>query len=94
MDKKWHQRIKSILTEGLQIPADVMMDLPRVTMIGTLHIYIENHKGLLSFTDKEIRVLLQQGQMLIKGSDFVMKAILPEELLVEGKIEQVLYIDQ
>lgn len=94
MGKKWHQRIKRLLTEKMQLPADVMMDLPRITMIGTLHIYIENHSGLLTFTDKEIRILLKQGQLLIKGSNFVMKAILPEELLVEGKIDQVIYLDQ
>ena len=62
-------------------------------MVGQLHIYIENHKGLLTFSDKEIRILLSKGQLLVKGESFVIKTILPEELLLEGRIEQVLYID-
>ncbi|MCY9219043.1 sporulation protein YqfC, partial [Bacillus haynesii] len=33
-------RIKAWLTRTLEIPPDVMMDLPRITMIGRLHIYI------------------------------------------------------
>jgi len=85
--------MKSWMTSKMELPADVMMDLPRITMIGQLHIYIENHKGLLTFTDKELRLLLKQGQLLIKGEQFVIKTILPEEILLEGKIDQVTYID-
>jgi len=78
----------------MELPADVVMDLPRVTIVGQLHIYIENHKGLLVFTDKELRLLLKQGQLLIKGHSFVIKTILPDELLLEGKIEEVHYLDE
>ncbi len=77
----------------MQLPADVMMDLPRITMVGQLHIYIENHQGVLRFSNQELRLLLKQGQLLIKGNGFVLKTILPEELLLEGKIDQVMFID-
>ena len=86
--------MKSWMTTKMELPADIMLDLPRVTMVGQLHIYIENHKGLLVFTDKELRLLLKQGQLLIKGDSFVLKTILPEEILLEGKIETVHYIDE
>lgn len=82
------------ITNQLDLPEDVMIDFPRITMVGQIHIYIENHKGLLSFSDKEIRILLSQGQLLIKGKAFVIKTILPEEILLEGKIEQVLFIPE
>jgi sporulation protein YqfC len=78
----------------MELPADVLMDLPRITLVGQIHIYIENHKGLLAFSDTEIRVLLKQGQMLIRGEGLVIKVILPEELVLEGKINQVLYLEQ
>lgn len=69
------------------------MDLPRITMIGQIHIYVENHRGLLTFSDKEVRLLLKNGQLLIKGRSFVIKTILPEEILLEGKIDEVLYLN-
>ncbi|PLR78118.1 sporulation protein YqfC [Bacillus sp. V3-13] len=92
MSKKWSHSIWNWMTKKMDLPHDVMLDLPRITMIGQLHIYIENHRGLLVFTDKEIRLLLKTGQLLIKGNQFVIKTILPEEILVEGKIDQVIYI--
>ncbi|WP_363551522.1 sporulation protein YqfC [Caldifermentibacillus hisashii] len=94
MEKKWRQKMRRWITNQLDLPEDVMMDFPRITMVGQIHIYIENHKGLLSFSDKEIRILLSQGQLLIKGKAFVIKTILPEEILLEGKIEQVLFIPE
>ncbi|ETI66998.1 MULTISPECIES: sporulation protein YqfC [Neobacillus] len=92
MAKKWGGRIRNWMANKMDLPQDVMMDLPRITMIGQIHVYIENHRGLLAFTDKELRLLLKQGQLLIKGSSFVIKTILPEEILLEGKIDQVMYI--
>ncbi len=92
MARKWGQRIRSWMTQQLDLPEDVMMDLPRITMIGQIHIYIENHKGLLAFSDREIRLLLKQGQLLVKGKSFVIKTILPEEILLEGKIDEVRFI--
>ena len=82
------------LTKNMELPQDVMMDLPRITMIGHIHIYIENHRGLITFSDKELRLLLKQGQLLIKGKAFVIKAIMPEEILLEGKIDQVIYLQE
>ncbi|WHY84762.1 sporulation protein YqfC [Neobacillus novalis] len=92
MAKKWGQRVRNWMANKMDLPQDVMMDLPRITMIGQIHVYIENHRGLLAFTDKELRLLLKQGQLLIKGSSFVIKTILPEEILLEGKIDQVIYL--
>ena len=94
MAKKLAQRVRNWMAEKMDLPQDVMMDLPRITMIGQIHIYIENHRGLLAFTDKELRLLLKQGQLLIKGKSFVIKTILPEEILLEGKIDQVIYITE
>ncbi|MCM3725170.1 sporulation protein YqfC [Neobacillus cucumis] len=93
MAKKWGQRVRNWMANKMDLPQDVIMDLPRITMIGQIHIYVENHRGLLSFTDKELRLLLKQGQLLIKGKGFVIKTILPEEILLEGKIDQVIYIN-
>ncbi|ART77329.1 sporulation protein YqfC [Sutcliffiella horikoshii] len=94
MLKKFRSRMNNWITNNMELPADVMMDLPRITMIGQIHIYIENHRGLLTFSDKEIRLLLKQGQLLVKGDSFVIRTILPEEILLEGKISQVMYLEE
>ena len=88
------KKVKQLMTKTMDLPQDVMMDLPRITMIGQLHIYIENHRGLLGFSDSEVRLMLKNGQLLIKGTSFVIKTILPEEIMLEGKIDKVYFINE
>lgn len=92
--RRLNNMVRRWMTDTMELPADVTMDLPRITMIGQLHIYIENHRGVLRFSNNELRLLLEQGQLLIKGDNFVIKTILPEELLLEGRIDQVSYINE
>lgn len=96
MAKPLSRKIQEWITAKLDLPEDVVMDIPRITMIGQFHLYIENHDGLLSFAADEIRVLLKHnhGQIVIKGENFVIKTILPEELLLEGTIETVKFIKE
>ncbi|UTR09355.1 MULTISPECIES: sporulation protein YqfC [Evansella] len=90
--KRIKKRVRRWMTEQMDLPADVMMDLPRITMIGNFHIYIENHKGVIRFTREELRLRLTEGELLVSGNAFVIKNILPEEILLEGEIQDVRFI--
>lgn len=90
---KWRYRIKQWIGSKFDLPKDVMLDLPRITMIGHLHAYIENHQGLITFSDKEILLKVNKGYIKIKGEKIVLKTMLKEEIIVEGKIKDIQYID-
>lgn len=91
--RKWQNNFKKWFVNHSDMPTDVIMDLPRITMIGQLHIYIENHKGVLSFSKEELRLAMKEGQLQIKGNHFVLKTILPEEILLEGVVKTVHFLD-
>lgn len=93
MKKLWGRQLRKLAARVLDLPADVTMEMPRITMIGQIHMYIENHRGVLQFTDKELRLLLTKGQLLIRGEKLVIRIILPEEVLIEGKIYGVQFIE-
>lgn len=92
MATKLKTRWKNLLTQKLELPQDILLDLPRITMIGQLHVYIENHHGLAKFQDDELQIFLNTGILQIKGENFVLKTILPEEILLEGKILELKYV--
>jgi len=78
----------------LKLPSDVVLELPRITVIGHIHVYIENHQGLMTFSSSELKLKTKQGFIYIKGSSFVLKMMLPEEIVLEGVIEDIKIIDQ
>lgn len=92
---KLKQKLKKWLAGVLDLPQDVVLDMPRITMIGPLQMYVENHRGVLLFNRDELRLLLSnKAQLLVKGDNLVIRQILPEEVLLEGMIRQVKYLDQ
>lgn len=92
--KKWSENWRKVAAGVLDLPKDITMEMPRITMIGQFQMYIENHRGVLRFSNKELRLLLTRGQLMIKGDSLVIRAILPEEVLVEGIIHQVIFLTE
>lgn len=90
--KKWSRRLRQMAVGVLDLPQDVVLEVPRITMIGHLQMYIENHRGVLQFSENELRLLLTNGQLLVIGEQLVIRAILKEEVLLEGRIGKVTFI--
>ncbi len=85
--------IKKGLAEVLELPKDIILDLPKIIMIGNLQIYIENHKGILEYTDNRIRINIKNGTLRIIGKNLMLKNIVAEEIFIVGEINQVEFID-
>ncbi|CQR46885.1 YabP family protein [Paraliobacillus sp. PM-2] len=91
---KWQQRLGNWLTNHLKLPSDIVLELPRITTIGQFHAYIENHRGLITFKDEEIQLKMTKGILQITGNNFVIKTLLPEEILIEGTISAIRFINE
>jgi len=90
--KKWLQRLQPLFVKKLSLPADLILEVPRITVVGQLHVYIENHRGLRTYTDQELTLESTDGMIQITGKEFVIKMMLPEEILLEGIIEDITFL--
>lgn len=86
------RKLNGIVTKFLDLPQDVTDDLPRMTMIGNVQLYIENHRGIIHFSTETLKLALPKGRVEVIGKGLVIRAILPEEVFIEGQIENVQYI--
>lgn len=77
------------ISEALELPKDLIMDLPKIVMIGNIQMNISNHKGIIEYTREVLRVNSSIGIIKISGSDMELKTILSEEIIVKGNIEKV-----
>ncbi len=87
------RKISKMTANLLDLPQDMGMDLPRITMIGSMQLYIENHRGVLHFSSDTLKLGLSQGKLEIIGKELVIRAILPEEVFIEGIISDIRYSD-
>lgn len=82
---KWRDN----LAEFFDLPKDIVMDLPRITLVGNISFYLENHRGVIEYTDKMVRLSVNRGEVIVKGSNLSVKTLLAEEVILEGQIETV-----
>ncbi len=75
----------------LEIPQDIIMDLPRITMLGNKQLLIENHKGIIEYTPSLIRVKLNQGELIVIGAELTLGNLQIEQILVEGTVGELKY---
>lgn len=77
------------LSEALELPKDIVMDLPKVVLIGNIQLNISNHKGIIEYTQNIIRINSSIGIFKIEGENLELKTILLEEIIIIGNIERI-----
>ena len=90
--KKRMEEIKSSLSEILELPKDIVLGLPKITMIGNLQVYIENHKGIIEYSKTQIRINTKKGVVKISGKEMYIRTIVTEEIIVIGEIENIEFV--
>jgi sporulation protein YqfC len=89
--KKDKGGFKSIIADLFELPREVMMDLPRMTLVGNVQIYLENHRGVIAYDERQVRIGVNSGEIIIRGRELEIKNLLAEELLIKGIIEGLEY---
>lgn len=81
--------LKYNISEALELPKDITLDMPKIIMVGNVQLSITNHKGIIEYTQETLRVNSNIGVIKITGSNMKLKTILSEEIIVKGNIESI-----
>lgn len=83
------RQLQANMVDILEMPPDVMLDLPKLIMIGRQELLLENHRGIIEYSLTRVRVKTTVGQVTITGEELMLKNLKPDEMLVKGKISAV-----
>ena len=72
------------------LPADVVAGVPRLELVGTGELRMEHHKGILAYGDREIHISGGAFVVKVAGRELELRAMTGLEVLITGKIEQIL----
>ena len=61
------KKIKQQFSDVLEIPRDVMLNLPKIVLIGNLQLFLENHNGITEYTPQLVRIAVAEGTVEIAG---------------------------
>lgn len=88
--QKKHTTNKLIKT--FDLPKDLFLGLPNISMCGNEEVYISNHRGILSYGQEEMIILVKEYQIQIKGRALSIYAYSKDELTIHGFVHSVTFI--
>ena len=86
------QKLKQGFTNIFELPKEITLNLPLVTIIGNDELNIENYKGIIEYTDDIIRINTTCGVIKIIGRKLEIKQITAESMKISGVINNFEYL--
>ena len=77
------------VSKFLEIPREVIINIPKITITGFDEIMIENFKGILEYEDFFARISTSIGNININGFNLKLNQMTDDDILVSGKIENI-----
>ena len=61
--------LKNRMAEAANMPKDVVLGVPIVTLTGQIEVDVENYRGIIEYTDVLIRIKTKNRQIKITGKN-------------------------
>lgn len=82
---------KQNIADKLDLPRDIILNMPRIQVTGNNEIIIENHKGIILFEKNEVKVNSGIGIISICGSEFEVLFMGGSTITIGGKFTSITY---
>lgn len=94
MDKincKRSQMLSSGIVQEFRLPEEASGNIPYIRLLGRKSVTIENHRGVLEFSDKRIRLYTKPGILCIEGKGLYIESIERGWMVCKGEIDGIRY---
>lgn len=90
------ERSKKVLlgeaAELFDLPMDLMAGLPHIEVMGNRQLYMEKHRGILSYSNEEIAIGAQGLILRVFGKGLELMSMSGEALRIRGEISRVEWV--
>jgi len=81
------------IAQLLDLPLDTLIDWPIINLSANKNVVIQNHRGVIEYDQTLVRIGTKLGELVITGSGLVLVCALKEEIVIEGKIHRIEFVD-
>ncbi len=78
-------------SRALDLPDEVILDLPKITVIAGIQVIIENHRGVIEYRPTCLRVRTRNGEVKVEGKSLSIGAINSTEIIIDGTIRMITF---
>ena len=90
--KKDKTNLKKELSAAFEIPGEVVLDMPLITMKGKEEVVIENYKGIIEYSTEKIRISTTAGIYKLTGEGMLIKCLDSDNVIITGRINSTEFL--
>ncbi len=91
MEKQVVGRLKRKAVAMLELPKEIVLDLPLVSLVGNEEFNIENYKSIIEYTGASVKINTASGIISISGRGLCLKQITSERIKITGFFSKIEY---
>ena len=80
------------MVNALELPKEVILNLPLISLSGKEELVIENYKGIVEYSDEIIRVSTAVGVLRVGGKGLLLKQLTSECIVITGSIQNITFL--
>lgn len=82
----------SKIIDAIELPKDIVLGIPYMTMYGDLELIIENHRGIRCFNDELVEVFAKSNIISVKGRSMTVSEYTRDSIVIQGHIHQITFV--
>ena len=90
--KKKENKTAYKIAGALDLPLDVLCDIPRTEIMGCSQVCIENFRGILGYEETCIKINSNTGIIKIEGDGLYIESITDEGVFIKGRILRIEFL--
>ena len=91
-DEEIKKPIKERMSEAFDLPKDIVLNLPRLVFTGNRELFVENYRGIVSYSECEIQLNTSSSAIKVTGKGLGIKNIAAEQIILCGDIRALEFI--
>ena len=84
--------LRKNMTEALELPKEILLNLPLIYLVGREEVTIENYRGILEYSEEVVRVGTAAGVLWLQGKNLCLKQLSAECIVVTGAVESLKFL--
>jgi len=86
------EKLSDYMTDVLSV-GEIVYHMPRIVLTGDRSLFLENHNGIIHYQETLIKIAYRGGNLEIEGEALVLPVLKPDELVVEGRIKRLTFVN-
>ncbi|MBQ7036080.1 MAG: YabP/YqfC family sporulation protein [Clostridia bacterium] len=89
MRKQKRTPLREKIADAAEIPKEVALSLPKITVLAGKEASVENYKGIISLDTTCIRLYTAAGILCLSGEGLDISAMTGEDIYIQGVIRKI-----